>query len=253
MNKLITALFLAILFISAPAYAGQELLLATDSFPPYYYEKDGKPHGLYCDLVALTFEQMNIAIKLSFVPWKRALFMAKNNISNGIMGILKTEERKKWLIYAEEPISKTQIVIFHRKGENFQYKDLDSLKGKRIGIVKGYSYGDAFTKSNIFSREEVSSLNLNFRKLLAGRIDLVAGFKAVGIHTLNKMNLSDKISFSHTPVHQSSLYLAFGLKPGNKALAIEFSRILRKIKKSPACIEAMKRADLPPDTISPCN
>lgn len=253
MNQISTALFLAVLFISIPAFAGQEVHFVADQFPPYYYEKNGQQLGLFCDLIALTFKKMNTPVKISFTPWKRALVMAKNNITDGIMGILKTKERQEWLIYADEPISTTQIVIFYRNGEDFKYKDIESLSGKHVGVIRGYYYGSAFMQSNLFAREEVDSLNLNFRKLLAGRVDLVAAFKSVGLHVLDKMGLSGKISFSPVPVFQSDLYLTFTQKEKHKILARKFSEALREIKKSPACLEVMKNADLPIETISPCN
>ncbi len=241
-SVVITIIFLS---IAGPSNASQELLLITDPFPPYNYEKDGKPYGIQYELVAATLKKMNRSFQIKFVPWKRALLNAKNKVSDAIPGVLKSDDREQWLIFPEEPIMITKVVIFYRKEEDFQYKDLSSLAGKRVGTVKGYHYGKDFDQSTLFIRDEVSSLKQNFQKLLAGRIDLVASFRPVGLHTLYKLDLSDKFSYSPTPVHQAEMYMAFTKKPGNDLLAAEFSRVLKEIKKNRFFMNSLRKKYIP--------
>ncbi|MBI9111865.1 ABC transporter substrate-binding protein [Maridesulfovibrio ferrireducens] len=232
MKALIIAIMLTILFIPAPSIAKKHLSLVTDSFPPLYYQENGKNKGSYCELLDLTFKEMKIPYTLSFMPWERALRMAETQKTDGIPGTAKTEKRARRLIFPEEPLSIIDIVLFYRNNEEFQFNGTSSLAGKKIGTINGYSYGEEFDQNNLFIKEEVSSLKLNFLKLKAKRIDLVIAYKEVGLHTLQKLNLADQITYSPTPVHSSALYLAFSQKPGHGRLAKKFSRALRKIKKT---------------------
>ncbi|OEU64814.1 MAG: hypothetical protein BA863_09065 [Desulfovibrio sp. S3730MH75] len=243
----ILPVILAIIFLSIAGQSNgsQELSLVTDPFPPYYYEEDGKAYGLQYELIAATLKKMNKSFTIEFVPWKRALLIAKNKISDAIPGVLKTKDREQWLIYPEEPVITTKVVIFHRKEESFQYKNISSLTGKRIGTVKEYHYGKEFDQSTLFIRDEVCSLEQNFRKLLAGRIDLVISFKPVGLYTLYKLNLSDRVSYSLAPVHQAEMYMAFTKKPGNEHIAAEFSRVLKEIKKTPGYVKSLRKKYIP--------
>ncbi|SMF04739.1 substrate-binding periplasmic protein [Desulfovibrio gilichinskyi] len=244
MKTLITAIMLIALFIPTPSIARELLTLITDPFPPLYYQVDGENKGIYCEILDLTFKEMKIPYTLAFVPWERALRMAETQRSDGIPGTAKTKERDRFLIFPDEPISVIDIVVFHRKDDTFKFDGISSLAGKRIGTIDGYSYGKEFDQSNLFSKEKVSSLKLNFLKLQAKRIDLVIAYKNVALYTLQSLNLTDQFSYSSLPVHRAALYLAFSKKPGYEQLAEEFSQTLRKIKNTEAAQELFKKAEL---------
>ena len=244
MKKIIAAIMLLSLCIPSPLMAQKKLILITDPFPPLYYQVDGKNKGIYCKILDLTFKEMRIPYTLSYVPWERALRMAETQHSDGIPGTARTKERERFLIFPNEPLSVIDIVLFHRKDDDFKFDGISSLAGKRIGTIEGYSYGETFDNSNLFSKEKVSSLKLNFLKLKAKRIDLVIAYKNVALYTLQNLNLTDQFSYSSTPVHRAALYLAFTKKYGHEELAKKFSQSLLKVKKRKAVQELFKKEGL---------
>ncbi len=90
------------------------------------------------------------------------------------------------LIYPEEPLMLITSSIFKRIEDPFVYTGIPSLEGKHIGTTKGYTYGIEFDNSTLFHRDEVKDLRHNFLKLMAGRVDLVAGYLTVGNHIFKK-------------------------------------------------------------------
>ncbi|SDK90402.1 polar amino acid transport system substrate-binding protein [Maridesulfovibrio ferrireducens] len=244
MKIFLIAVTIGILFIPIPSIAKRQIFLATENFPPLYYQEDGKNKGIYCELLDRTFKEIKITYKLSLMPWKRALRMAETQKSDGIPGTAKNKHRNRVLIFPDEPLSELEVVIFHRKGEDFKYNGISSLKGKKIGIIKGYTYGEEFDQSNLFTKEEVSLLKLNFLKLKIKRLDLVIAYKVVALYTLEKMNLTDQFSYSPNPVRHAAMYLAFSQKPGNGRLAKKFSRALQKIKNTKEVKESFIKAGL---------
>ena len=244
MKKIIATIMLLSLCIPSSLMAQSKLSFFTDPFPPLYYQVDGKNKGLYCKILDLTFKEMRNPYTLSFVPWERALRMAETQHSDGILGTARTKERERFLIFPNEPLSVIDIVLFHRKDDDFKFDGISSLAGKRIGTIEGYSYGETFDRSNLFSKEKVNSLKLNFLKLKAKRIDLVIAYKNVALHTLQNLNLTDQFSYSSTPVHRAALYLTFSQKPGNQQLANKFSQTLKKLKKREAVQELFKKEGL---------
>ncbi len=246
---------IAVMIVSlcSPAFAGKKMSFVTDPFPPYYYIEDDQPRGIQYELAALAFKKMLIPFDVKFLPWKRALITAESGNADGVFGLRKTTERERWLIYPDEPLMTVRTVIFHRKDTKFTYAGTFSLAGKKVGITKGYTYGTQFDQSTSFQKEEVTSLRLNFLKLAAGRLDLVAAYRAVGVHTLKEMNLEDRITFSDTPIHSVPIYVGFTKEPGNNKLAAEFSKALKEIKKSPECSKLIERFGFDKEMISPCN
>ncbi|NDV26405.1 ABC transporter substrate-binding protein [Desulfovibrio sp. JC010] len=251
MKRLITGFMIALLLIPACAFA-RTLTFATDPFPPFYYEEDGTPKGIQYELAKIVFSKMQTRFKIVFVPWKRALLMAESGKVDGVFGLRKTKERLRWMIYPDEPLMEVNTVIFKRVDSPFEYTGISALKGKKIGIIKGYTYGKEFDESTLFKKEEVADLRHNFLKMLAGRIDMVAAYRAVGIHVLNQMGLQGQIIPCPGKIHVSPLYIGFSKEPGNGKISREFSRILNEFKKSDECKELMQRLDIPQELISPC-
>ncbi|CCO25070.1 substrate-binding periplasmic protein [Maridesulfovibrio hydrothermalis] len=237
----------------ANSIAGQRLFFATDSFAPYLYPDNGKTTGIIYKLMELTFKEMRIPFSVAHFPWKRALLMAETCTSDGIPCALKTTARTEKLFYPEEPLITTEIVIFYRTDTNFTYKNFSSLKGKKIGAIRGYSYGERFDQSTIFKKEYGNSLEQNFRKMLAGRLDLVVAYKTPGIFKRHLYEMDNRISYSDTPIHKAPVYLAFSKKEGHAELAENFTDALVKVKKSASCREEMKKLGLPPGVSTPCN
>ncbi|WP_432737145.1 substrate-binding periplasmic protein [Maridesulfovibrio sp. FT414] len=254
MKKIFLTYLIAIMSMvtAFPAAASGKLTFVTDPFPPYYYEEDGKTKGIQYELAVLAFQKLRIQFEVKFLPWKRALMTAQARNASGIFGLRKTREREEWLIYPEEPLMTVRTVIFHRAEDKFNYTGIESLKGKKVGITKGYTYGSEFDRSRLFQKEEVSSLQLNFLKLKAGRIDLVASYRAVGLLALEQMGLDESISFSPNPIQSVPIYLGFTKTPGNGALALKFDKALKDIKKSPECLELINRLQIDVEMISPC-
>lgn len=254
MKKCALAIFTAFvaLIFSGTVSAGKKLNFATDHFPPYYYIEENQPKGIQYELAALAFAKMYIPFEVKFLPWQRALKSAQYGNADGVFGLRKTSDRERWLIFPEEPLMTVRTVIFHRKKEPFQYTGIASLSGKKIGVTKGYTYGQNFDQSTIFKKEEVTSLRLNFLKLAAGRIDLVAAYKAVGLYTLKQMKLDNEISFCDLPIHSMPIYVGFKRKPGNGEKAAEFSQTLKQIKESPECRKLIMEFGIDQEIINPC-
>ena len=66
---------IAILLISAPTLAKQEVLVYGDiNYPPYSFEEDGKPKGIYVDILKAAFAHMpDYDVTIKMIPWKRGL------------------------------------------------------------------------------------------------------------------------------------------------------------------------------------
>ncbi|MFW5498208.1 MULTISPECIES: substrate-binding periplasmic protein [unclassified Maridesulfovibrio] len=250
--KIITISLTAMLLLPAYSFAARQLTFATDPFPPYYYKDAGVDKGLQVELAKAVFGKMHTRFDIKFLPWKRALLMAESGKVDGIFGLRKTKERQRWLIYPEEPLMLITTSIFKRIEDPFVYTGIPSLEGKQIGTTKGYTYGIKFDNSTLFHRDEVKDLRHNFLKLMAGRVDLVAGYLTVGNHILKSMNLEDKIVACPIAIHTTPLYIGFTRKPGNGKISQEFSIILKEFKKSKECEEIMKQAGINKEMPSPC-
>lgn len=134
------------------------------------------PHyGCDSQIITEAFALQGISVEYGFYPWARAYRLAEEGSWDGTLEWADTPEHREKFFLSENYLSNQEWVFFHRTDQFFDWTDLNDLKGKTIGLTQGYVYSDFFiTELNnpAFRFEEASSDEANFRKLLAGRIDL---------------------------------------------------------------------------------
>ena len=113
------------------------------------------------------------------------------------------------------------------------YTGIESLVGKKIGCVRGYSYGDEFSKSDKFIREDVTDFFTNIKKLTykVPRIDLTLEDEIVGrvIIAKNAPQLLSEVVFCDPPVKSIPLYVAANQTDRGKKVIELFNEGLGKI------------------------
>ncbi|RND29255.1 amino acid ABC transporter substrate-binding protein, partial [Vibrio cholerae] len=96
-------------------------------------------------------------VEFTIMPWSRAL----NDVKEGKIDILPatwfTQERTTYLSYSETYLT-NQVKFIKKAGDNFEFAGLASLNGKKVGIVRGYGYGDEFMNDPSFFRPESTDL-----------------------------------------------------------------------------------------------
>ncbi len=233
-NTTFTALVSVLLFCAAGASAAGPLTIVTESWPPYVYEASGTAMGFDYEVVASVFAKMGIDVLVRFYPWKRCVQMMRDQQADAILDAGMSQARKAYLIYPEEPLSSSESVFFFLKANAFTFNDLADLSGKTVGTSLGYQYSDAFNRATHFSKEPVASIEQNFTKLLAGRIDLVIVNRSVGLFKSKEMGIGEVIDHTANPVSGGPLYLAFARKAGAEDLSIRFAGALKRFKRTPA-------------------
>ncbi|MDY0162613.1 substrate-binding periplasmic protein [Desulfobotulus sp.] len=235
MKKTILSLLLASLFcfLSGPAAAEKILIAACDPWPPFVDPQHPK-EGVSMEIIRAAYATQGYAIKLEYVPWARAEQGVKDGVYDFLPPTWMTHERQKYLLYSE-PYAVNQIKFIKRKDDPFEFTGMESLKGKTIGIVRGYGYGDAFLTATHFRREEANDLISNTRKLIAGRIDLTLEDEIVARVRLaqENPNLLNDISFTRNALSRNPLHIAAGLKnPKHQEIITAFNKGLAEIRKN---------------------
>ncbi len=177
-----------LLALTKVVFAEEEmsLTLTTGEYPPDYSE-NYKHHGLTPHIVTESFALRNVSVKWNFVPWERANHMAQNLYSDATCCWAKTEERQKYFLYSN-PVQDRIYVLFHLKNYDFDWQTMDDLQGITISTTIGYAYGKAFDearKAGKLQVEEAPSDIVNFKKLLSGRIKLLALPVKIGYAIIN--------------------------------------------------------------------
>ncbi len=148
----------------------KELQLATSESPPFQTELE-LDQGPVPKLVKAAFLARNIRAKVTFIPWPRALILAKTGLYHGIVGAWDHPERRKNFIFSSV-LYRTELHLVSLKP--ITHTNLYQLRdaGKKLGLVRGYSYPPVVVKSLIETTEVGGDSEL-FNMLLRGRVDVI--------------------------------------------------------------------------------
>jgi ABC-type amino acid transport substrate-binding protein len=117
---------------------------------------------------------LNIQFEIRRYPWIRA---ERNALDSGglIFGLPKSPERLK-LFRFSDMVSANNLWLVTRSDKKFAFNTMEDLRGKTLGAVRGYSYGQPFdgARNTVFKVEDdVASRELRLKRLLLGRVDAI--------------------------------------------------------------------------------
>jgi len=205
--------------------------LVADSWPPFS-DKNSPSGGLSVEIAKEALKERGYSIRVHFVPWPRALQEIASGASDVLPEVWLTHSNREFL-HCSEPYAYNDLKFIKKKGSDFEYQGLDSLKGKTVGVVRDYGYTDEFDMSTVFKKEGVTDQILNIKKLLAGRIDLAIDDPVV-VERLVKSESEDlfkEIEFTKNSLALVPLYFCAGKSSGkNKEIVTDFNSGLERMK-----------------------
>lgn len=227
-----------------PSYAAEIVIFADGEHPPIVYKDAyGQPRGVLVDAIR-HFEQLsNRKIKLETTSWRRAYEYGIKG-KGGLIGLSKTTERLVLFDYSDV-IFEDNIYLAVRRGKEFDFKTLNDLKGKLIGMHLGASYGDQVdnaVKAGLFNADLSTSDVIRMRKLLRGRLDAATVTHGqIGLDAIFKSDaelLANKNEFVilANPLVHDPLYLGFVKSMQMTPFLQEFNQSL-KANKTPLTIK----------------
>ncbi|WP_051229149.1 substrate-binding periplasmic protein [Paludibacterium yongneupense] len=223
---------IALILASIPALAADApLLLATLEFPPYISDTGQGAQGLAVSIVKAVFTRIGTPVRIVFYPITRGQSLVLSGDVDGFFSIKKTPEREQGMLFPQEALFRQDFVFFVRKNSSWHFDgNLDSIAAARIGVVGKTSYGERFDSAVKAGRfrllDTAVSHEMNFRKLLAGRVDAVICSRLVGLYFLRILNAADAVNISGPTVDTTSSYLAFTRKKDFTQLARRFDQAL---------------------------
>jgi polar amino acid transport system substrate-binding protein len=119
-------------------------------------------------------QELGVRFEVRTYPWPRAERHARSG-TGLIFGLPKSPERLRELRYSEAAVRNT-LWLVTRSDATFPFASLADLKGKTIGAVRGYGYGDDFelSRNKLFRVEDdMPSRATRLQRLLLKRVDAV--------------------------------------------------------------------------------
>lgn len=208
---LLTAVALILLFLTPPVWPGQNLTVLTEEVRPFAYHEDGRLTGYSVEVVSEIMRRLGVDLPIQVQPWARIFKTAQARPGVVLFSAARTPEREA-LFHWVGPLTTFSWCFYARRGSGLSVVSLDDArKVGRIGVYRN-DVRHQYLESQGFTNLDVADNNeLNVRKLMADRIDLVAlGGEGVG-YLLDAAGVSRDSVEPHFCFRQADLYIAFSL------------------------------------------
>lgn len=228
---------LVLLFWAAAlcAEGPKQITISVGDWPPFFVESE-PGQGTVARLVRDIFAEQGYEVTFHFLPWKRAYRDAASGRHDATAIWMHAEEREADFIYSDA-VMHERFVLFYRKDQPVQWDTLPDLADLTLGGSIGYSYGPEFdlaAEEEILNVEWAASTELNFRKLLYGRIDAFPEEINVGYYILRRETDNPepwKITHHPRPILENESFLLFPRDdPDTADLARAFNQGLKSFR-----------------------
>lgn len=225
---------------------GEKILIVTEPFEPFM-GPNLKDQGFLVALVKRVFEKAGYEAKVEFLSWSRAMMLVKEGRAHVLLGAYYTKERAQFLHFSQ-PLAKNTEALFVRKERGIRsYKSLKDLIPYTIGVVAKAAHTDEFDRASYLKKERVPTREVNVKKLIARRIDLIAEPYEVTRHLIKTRfpgHLKDIVPLD-PPLGGNELFGGFSKKiPGIQKILDRFNRALEALKKDGSYDKLIQKYDL---------
>lgn len=206
------------------AEAPKEILFASEEWTDAT-NRDGT--GLYWDIFRAVYEPAGVKVNFIIRSYEGSINLVTTNKADAVVGSYKDEI--KGMLYSNDAFDADSIVALFKKGTVSNWQGKESLKGKTVAYVKGYSIaqylGVPVEQKEFDTRENILQV------LDKGRVDFYLENED-DLDQVLELGIVDKNKFQKEPVMDLGLYLAFPNNDKGKALKAIFDEAYPKLKAS---------------------
>ena len=225
---------LAILFLSIAAASlvvlaqTSRLRLVSTAWPPFT-NAPGQPR-FALDLVEAALGRIGISTSTTIVEAAQFTPALLDGEFDGSAAAWKDADRERLLLFSQ-PYLENRLILVGRTGSDVSAAALAALKGKRIAIVGGYSYGSGIDDAGptfVRSRSEEDSLT----QLLASSVDYVLMDELVVQYIVDNhaKEARTRLQLGSKPLLTRQLYLALRrTRPDAESIVNGFNAQLRSM------------------------
>ncbi len=228
--RIISLLCITAIASLSSVVSANTITLANGEWAPYM-SKSLKQGGFMTQIVKEAFEAEGYQVEFTYLPWKRGFEEAKAGKFDGSLIWGRNSEREQFFHFTD-PVITLSTALFQQKSNPISWSDPSDLGKLKVGGVTGYAYGiEEYEKSGQVKIQRIASADNNYKKLSAGRLDVVLEDKDVGMELITQLNLADSIEPNAKTLSDRDYFVIISKQsPRAQELIDAFNRGLAKLK-----------------------
>lgn len=240
-----------ILFLIMNVYAKEYITFIEDPTPPFIIGKYNEPPkgGISVDILKEVFKNIDeYDLKLlPLTPWKKSLELVKEGKVDGIIHIIKNNDRGKYLYFSDSFLTSKTVFFYNKNNpKEIDIKTNNDLERYDICALKGVNV--LYYLNNL---KKTQNLDINIYKvdsqidciklLNLSRIDLYPENYYVGKYYLKLNNISDNFEVYKTPIYDTTYHFAFSKNTKAHEILPKINQIIKKLKENGTTEKIKKR------------
>lgn len=223
-----------LLACARPPLARELVATGTRNEGIFERQPSGEFSGLGVALVRLLAQRHGYQVRFEIYPWRRALEVVAGGRADLLVAPYKTPERQRVLRYSEYPFFQDELAFYVRADAMPVWEgDYALLAGRRVAVINGWSYGDAFTRAAPQLRVSVTNTVENgLRMLERGHVELFASNRRDTDPVVKALGLQDTVMALAPLIDVLDAYFAYPLTPRYRDLPAQYDRLLADLKKN---------------------
>lgn len=169
--------------------------------------------GFGAEILREAFHRAGYRVSFSFMPWVRALKEVEIGTYDAVCFAYHSRRRSRKYLFSSS-YAKSILGFCKLRGSGIRFHSLQDLRPYRIGVVRGFVNTPEFDALESLKKEEVKNEQMNLKKLLNRRIDLIVIDKFILQHLLERdfPGQKDAVQFLAPPLTVQPLHLMFSKK-----------------------------------------
>jgi polar amino acid transport system substrate-binding protein len=233
--KSVIVVSLALFFLLTPCAVAENTLQICTFEYPLFMSKEPIPergYGFLIDSTNAALEAVGLEPNYHFFPMKRSIAMATNSKYDAFLGTIAHFPKETRDQFSSIKMGELRFIFFYLKDENHTLKTYDKLADLnkyRIGTVRGSSSVTLLKKSGI-EPDFARNLEINFNKLLAGRIDLCVALELPATYIISRLSPSQQSRIAKIDKPLMSISVDFIVNRNNPGSASLFKKVKKGLQ-----------------------
>tara|TARA_R110002167_G_scaffold88523_5_gene238762 strand:+ start:5284 stop:6054 length:771 start_codon:yes stop_codon:yes gene_type:complete len=199
-------------FVLSTSVLAKSVSIRADHWFPMNGDPDSGNEGFMIDIAREVFAAGGYTVDYKLMPWERAIDSTRKGETDCIVGAYVDDAPD--FLFPSENWGMDVTGYFTNTDSAWSFSGLNSLLDQKVGVIDGYAYGEELDVL-VAERKDVfkavsggNSLETNFKKLLAKRVDVVVESVAVGLAKVKELNLADKIKLAGKDSTSAEIYIS---------------------------------------------
>ncbi|CDG82957.1 substrate-binding periplasmic protein [Janthinobacterium agaricidamnosum] len=202
----------------------------------YQLDKDGDYTGMGPDIIRQVAAQLGDTVSFKIYPWARAQALVAQGKADILVGPYKSARRQARMAFSERPFYQDQMVLYARADSGFAWNgDYASLAGKRIVVLNGWLYGEAFEHATSSNGARISIANTvenGLKMLMYNHVDVFASNHRNTEPVIAHLGYGARIAPLAGVIEVQNGYFAFPKRPSSDALRLRFDQAFNALADS---------------------